>query len=746
MALPLPNLDDRRWLDLVDEGRALIPLYAREWTDHNLHDPGITFMELFAWVTESAIYRVNRIPNEHLRRFLALVGVEPLAPRGSTAAVRLSTKGTSPVELPRGAELEGTDPHGAVVRFRTITGVSVVPATLHALQVSASGRDLTNLKDLLLRRESVAVLGDDPRPGAALYIGVALDSGAAWTGQQLSLYVKVEDGVAEDRARLVHETEERRRGCRAPRLGCPADSTPTKADGEPLRHHSAVLVWEMCVAPGRWRALEVRDETRALTLDGRVVFRAPSDWQPCGLGRVDSNLYYLRCRLAAGAFDAAPRLRSLLLNGVEVEQVVPVVSEWIVRADATVSGSPPGADTVVHLDVRFERKRPDEKDFDKSGRVTRVSFGMDDGPELRVREFQVPDGTKDGLLRVEAKTLTRGSGAPDQKLDLGEDLVSGDSLRLFTLEGEEWRRWERRPHFDASGPADAHFVLEVGQRRVRFGDGEQGRVVPDRAHVVVASDVTRGERGNLGPGKINRLADCPRNRALLAGPPTFEIEAPSPAVGGADEEAMDDAASRAFRLAENTPRAVTLADLESRAKDTPGTHVARVKAWANVHPAFPCFAAPGVVAVVILPKLPIDRPLPSRGLLRAVAAHLEKGRIVGTRIEVVGPTYVEVSVRARVRAREGISPAALSRRLRDALDRFLHPLTGGPNGEGWPFGRDVYRSEVLELLDRVEGADHVLFLEMVADGGAPSCGNLCVSPIGLVVSGKHSIEVLRGEA
>ena len=52
MPMPMPNLDDRRWDDLVDEGRALIPVYSRDWTDHNVSDPGITFLELFAWITE----------------------------------------------------------------------------------------------------------------------------------------------------------------------------------------------------------------------------------------------------------------------------------------------------------------------------------------------------------------------------------------------------------------------------------------------------------------------------------------------------------------------------------------------------------------------------------------------------------------------------------------------------------------------------------------------------------------------
>ena len=77
MPLPLPNLDTRRWADLVEEGQALIPQHAPEWTDHNAHDPGITLMELLAWLVEQDIFRLNQIPRRHVRKFLALAGYYP---------------------------------------------------------------------------------------------------------------------------------------------------------------------------------------------------------------------------------------------------------------------------------------------------------------------------------------------------------------------------------------------------------------------------------------------------------------------------------------------------------------------------------------------------------------------------------------------------------------------------------------------------------------------------------------------
>ena len=77
MPIKLPNLDDRTFADLVKEAHALIPVYAPEWTDHNESDPGITFIELFAYLTEMLIYRLNRVTDANVCAFLKLIdGIE----------------------------------------------------------------------------------------------------------------------------------------------------------------------------------------------------------------------------------------------------------------------------------------------------------------------------------------------------------------------------------------------------------------------------------------------------------------------------------------------------------------------------------------------------------------------------------------------------------------------------------------------------------------------------------------------
>jgi hypothetical protein len=91
VTIPRLELDNRKFDDLVEELRALIPRYAPEWTNHNLSEPGITLIELFCWVAEGLIYRTNRIPEASQRRFLELLGIDSAGAldEGRAAAVEV---------------------------------------------------------------------------------------------------------------------------------------------------------------------------------------------------------------------------------------------------------------------------------------------------------------------------------------------------------------------------------------------------------------------------------------------------------------------------------------------------------------------------------------------------------------------------------------------------------------------------------------------------------------------------------
>src|SRR5207245_1546900 len=162
-----PNLDDRRWADLVEEGRALIPLHAPEWTDHNLHDPGITLIELFAWLAEQDLFRVDRVGVEQVRKLLALAGATPTPPRAARVVLGVTPAPGCPTAIvPGGTQFRGTTPDGGLIRFCAAERTFVAAASVESFQVESRGKyeDRTRRAKL---GEPFPLWGGDPGPGAS---------------------------------------------------------------------------------------------------------------------------------------------------------------------------------------------------------------------------------------------------------------------------------------------------------------------------------------------------------------------------------------------------------------------------------------------------------------------------------------------------------------------------------------------------------------------------------------------------
>ena len=92
MTLQTPKLDDRKFQDIVSEARSKIPLYCPKWTDYNLSDPGITVIEMFAWMVDMLLYRLNRVPDKNYIKFMDMIGIrlEPPKPAVVDVTFRLS--------------------------------------------------------------------------------------------------------------------------------------------------------------------------------------------------------------------------------------------------------------------------------------------------------------------------------------------------------------------------------------------------------------------------------------------------------------------------------------------------------------------------------------------------------------------------------------------------------------------------------------------------------------------------------
>lgn len=768
MPVPLTNLDVRRWGDLVDEGTALVPRFAPEWDEHNASDPGITLLELLAWLVEQDLYRVNRVPERHRRKFVALLGFPPRAPRGARAAVAVTpVAGAPPFALPAGVALAASVAPGAPpLRFRTLAELRPAAARVAAVQ-TFDGRghaDVTAAWSEALAfdgwgREPVGFGSDDAARAPALLVGF---DGPLPAGAPLSMWIRVIGGADGDaqRAAVRAEAEGAARAClpARPRRRCePDEDAPAPAPDPWLTHHSLQTIWEQ-LDGGVWSPLPADDRTRALTLDGPVVLTPVAAGTPEQVGAVPTRLRWVRCRVAGGRPDQAPALLEVSVNAVEAEQASAVREAFTIAPDASAPAVAPAPGARVRLDLAFT---PD-------GRLSRAGAdGGDGSPEALVLDYAAPAGGRPGRLMCTLALVGRSSGAPLQRLHLPAAPVTGGAIVVWSLEPAGPVRWEPRDDLDSSGAGDDVFTLDAEAGLLRFGDGRRGRVPPADAPMLAAYDVTAGAHGNAPATATWSLAgaDDDLDRALLQRDPLAAqaaiaaVRSAAGASGGAAAEDVLGAAGRAAeeqwaheRLVELAPepggtldgldpatvrtaavpaRAATALDVERLALAVPGTRVRRARAWAALDPQDPCRRAPGLLTVVIVPGWPADRPEPGDELLFAVRRFLRRRRTLGTRLEVTGPRYVELGVRAQVRLLGGRSADAVGALARAAIAAYLHPLDGGRAGHGWPFGRDVRRTEVLAALDAVDGVDHVLELELTGSDGAGGCGDVCVGPLSL---------------
>ncbi|MBL8298432.1 MAG: putative baseplate assembly protein [Rhodanobacteraceae bacterium] len=645
MPLPKPTLDTRSFDQLVDEGRALIPRLAPLWTDHNYSDPGITLIDLMAWLTEMDLFRLDRVSDEQVRAFLRLVGVTPRAPQVAQAVLLLQAASEQP--LPAGLQLAGG--------FQTQEAITVSSARL--TQVLASdGRDLSAANT---SAQPWLPFAGEMRNDTALYLG--FDAPLASAGATLSLWVWTPDHVADGatRSRLIEEWTQ---ATEARTSWCSADLGQLPSWHE---HHDVRLRWEFHAGAGAWKPLHaVVDETRALTLTGPVRFEAPAGHVA---GGPQAAGFWLRARRVAG---------------------------------------------------RYECPRP----------LLRIGFNA-------LRAAHASDADAVGL----PASLGRAQAAYEIAKT---PVVAGTTQLEVLLAGLPEGEWSEVANFDRSGPHDRHYVLEPERARLVFGDGRRGRVVPAGATQSVRLRLGGGVAGNVAAHTLQQWLDNVHNATLLPGWPVpgLMLEHPYAAAGGAAAETLKAATARAIAAQRDRTRAVNLDDIEALALDVPGVYATR--AIAERHPAFPCWRAAGCITLVVVPDCAGPRPTPTPGLCAAVRRHLDRRRTPATELHVIGPSYFPVAVVASLQASTGALPGEVRATVLRVLERYFDPLRGGPDGKGWPIGRDVFRGEILALLAATPGVACVLELGLAGEGdAAPRCANLPLCDEALVVSGTHTITV-----
>jgi predicted phage baseplate assembly protein len=282
---------------------------------------------------------------------------------------------------------------------------------------------------------------------------------------------------------------------------------------------------------------------------------------------------------------------------------------------------------------------------------------------------------------------------------------------------EVWVPWRRRPNLAFSGPGDRDYTIERTRGRLLFGDGVHGRIPPAAVDGIRVRSYRSGggEAGNVPVGAISQVV----SGVVVAG-----VTNPLPAEGGAGSEANGAVLARGPLSLRHRRQAVTVADYEALAREaSPAVAIARAA------------ARRGAVTVTIVPRSPEPCPEPSYELRREVRVFLQRRApaAAGT-LMVVPPIYYAVGVAATVVPAIADNGGPVVAAARAALARFLHPLSGGPDGAGWQFGRDVYLSDVAAQLEALDGVDHIEELTLVVDG-APQGESAAVPGDRLVAAG-----------
>lgn len=316
MSLPTPRLDDRAFDDIVEEARRRIELYTPEWTDHNLSDPGITLIELFAWMTDIVLYRLNRVPDKHFIKFMELIGMRlnEAKPARVPMTFWLSTPQDTTIVIPSGTEVATTrtETEAAIV-FSTDGRLEIRVPNLIELMTSAAAQDGSriftsrNIFSVKAGYEGFpAFASDTPKHDDAVYLGFDQDMSHHLIGIELEV---------------------------------------DTAEGAGIDPENPPYVWEVLSldVDQNWIPVEKDiDETLGLNRSGLIRLHLPAMRRAA---RNERTAYWLRLRLdtskveGGAVYNVSPQIRRLQVSSwggtISATNVTRTLKEVLGRSDGS---------------------------------------------------------------------------------------------------------------------------------------------------------------------------------------------------------------------------------------------------------------------------------------------------------------------------------------------------------------------------------------------------------------------------
>lgn len=730
MPIRPPALDARSFEQLRDEVLARIPVHTPEWTNFNASDPGVTLLELFAFLTESLLYRANQIPERNRLKFLQLLGV-PLSPaqaatgivqvgnaRGPLAVAGLATgtvltAGALPFVLEQGLDVLPLEAHVCIKRER-----HDVPEELRAYydQLYASFERLRSARGARLY-ETVPLEATVSAGGGGIDLAAETIDGALW------IALAARKGDEPDR---VRDTV----GGRVLSLGL----VPWLADAD--------------------RVLRPGGDADALYSGSRPTLR-------CQVPLVPAD-----GRLPAVEAERVPQWRTLPL-------VPGAGGDVLLRPGTLQLTLPPAAElrlwsNLDPLEAGVGDFPPTLEDSAFEGRIlTWLKLTLPPGSSARWRWAGINAGIVQQRERIEAERLPDGDGTPQQQRRLARAPVLAGSVALSVTPvgattAQPWQAiddlWAAAPEGASSSAAARVFRLDAESGELQFGDGAHGERPPLGARLAVSYDVSAGRAGNLNAGAID-------GGPLL--PPGFTVANPVPTWGGANAETVAEGEKQVTRFLQHRDRCVNAADFEAIAWRAPGLEIGRIDVVPASSPEFGINEpgdAPGAVTLLVLPRRDAtqpDAPRPDRLFLDTLCAWLEPRRLVTTEVFLRGAEYVPVWISVGMDVEGGRSIAEVVRAVDAALRAALAVLPpagqGGVPGElalftppagaparGWPLRKEVVALELSAVVARVAGVSSVRELQLA--GVADTVAQPRIPMRGLQLPRIAGLSVVAGDA
>lgn len=699
MPLTIPTLDDRKYQDLLDEALARIPVHTPEWTNFNKSDPGVTLIEVFAFLTENLLYRSNQIPERNRLKFLKLLGV-PLQPAASARGLVTFSNDRGPLQtitLNSGMEVRAGQ-----VPFRTETGLDVLPIESQAFYKSAVTNPSTEL--LAYYNQLYASFLKPPLSSTAqLYetvqfpprgtTGVDLGDETVDKSLWIALLVRSADKpVSEDlvdAARQLIGGKTLSLGIVPALINAQLTLPPGGAEN---REGMSLLTFEIPVGGSlpddasrrvpQYRSLDAVSGKDVLAEPGVVEITLPA--------ASDLKLWDNLDPLESGVKDFPPSLDDTNLNDRLIT--------WIrIRSSAAVQSSL----LWVGINAAFVTQK----------------------------------------THVSNELLPAGTGAPDQSVVLSKKPVVPGSVRITVTANGTPEEWEEIDDLTAAGPEvpvrDPRkppgtplvendkvkvFMINAESGEVRFGDGLHGARPPLGSVLRADYDYGAGADGNVNASAVNT------GPALPAG---MKVTNPVATWGGAAAETAAVGEKQISRYLQHRDRLVSMTDFETIVLRTPGVHIGRVDVLPAFHPELGSNDpgdAPGAVTLMIVPSydpLQPDAPQPDRLFLGTICDYIDSRRLVTTEIFLRGPVYKEIWVSAGINVVAGKSFAEVREAVKAELLDFLSPLpTAGDDPldaqltaqtaptyaheqKGWPLRKPVVAMELLAVASRVDGVSLV---------------------------------------